>query len=297
MKWEYLREEEFQSAIEKSGGLCVLPIGCVEKHGQHLPVGCDSIMASRLVELAAEKEDVMIFPTAMWLGDVSGYHSLQGELININKSRGNIAIKISTLMLILEELCDEIHRNGFRKILLVNGHGGNQQLLGQFARAQGYEPKPYATMWTNCWATPDILPENMYPLVQQRRDEFSYLTEEDMEALARFAKTGTGGGHGDWREAAFMYAFCPEYVAADKFDAESGASTHRADYLTNEGVYHTSSWIMNFPNAYDGFPPFGCSENIGKATATLAAERLARIFKMLKEDEDCVRMVTGQPKL
>ena len=297
MLWENLREEEFDAAVKESRGVCVLPIGCVEKHGQHLPVGCDSIMASRLVELAAEKEDVMIFPTAMWLGDVSGYHSLQGELININKSRGNIAIKISTLMLILEELCDEIHRNGFRKILLVNGHGGNQQLLGQFARVQGYEPKPYATMWTNCWATPDILPENMYPLVQKRWDEFSYLTEEDMEALARFAKTGTGGGHGDWREAAFMYAFCPEYVAADKFDAESGASTHRADYLTNEGVYHTSSWIMNFPNAYDGFPPFGCSENIGKATATLAAERLARIFKMLKEDEDCVRMVTGQPKL
>ena len=47
MKWEYLREEEFDGAIEKSGGLCVLPIGCVEKHGQHLPVGCDSIMASR----------------------------------------------------------------------------------------------------------------------------------------------------------------------------------------------------------------------------------------------------------
>ena len=41
MRWEDLREEEFESAIEKSKGLCVLPLGCLENHGQHLPVGTD----------------------------------------------------------------------------------------------------------------------------------------------------------------------------------------------------------------------------------------------------------------
>ena len=43
MKWEYLREEEFEEAIERCGGLCVIPLGCLEKHGQHLPVGTDSL--------------------------------------------------------------------------------------------------------------------------------------------------------------------------------------------------------------------------------------------------------------
>ena len=294
MKWEYLREEEFEAAIERSGGLCVLPMGCTEKHGQHLAVGCDSIVASRLVEQASEAEEVMIFPTAMWLGEVTGYHSLTGELLK--GRRGNIALKTSTLLLLLEELCDEIHRNGFRKILLVNGHGGNVPLLKQFVRAQGYEPKPYATMWTNCWTCSDIRPENMYPLVLERKEEFSYLTEADLAAMARVARTGTGGGHGDWTETAMLRAFCPEAVAADRFEAESGASTHRADYLSGEGVYHTFDWESNFPNAYDGFPPIGCSENIGRAMNYLAAARLARIFKMLKEDEDCVRMATRQPK-
>ena len=37
MYWEYLREEEFKEAIEESKGLCVVPVGCMEKHGQHLP--------------------------------------------------------------------------------------------------------------------------------------------------------------------------------------------------------------------------------------------------------------------
>ena len=101
MKGEYMREEEFEGAIERSGGLCVLPIGCMDKHGQHLPVGCDSIHARGLVELAAEKEDVMIFPAAMWLGDVTSYHALQGTLPGERRNRGGIGLKISTLLLLL----------------------------------------------------------------------------------------------------------------------------------------------------------------------------------------------------
>lgn len=295
MKWEYLREEEFEGAIKKSGGLCVIPIGCIEKHGQHLPVGCDAIHSMGLVEMAAELEDVMIFPNAMWLGDVTGYHSLQGDMIKEKRNRGGIGMKLSTVLTVMEELCDEIARNGFRKILFVNGHGGNTHMLEHFIRSQGYNLKPYATMYTR-YVDKDVYPEQMYTIVQARRGEFSYLTDEDMEALQRFSETGTGGGHADWRETAFMYAFCPEYVAADKFEAESGLSTHRSDYLAKEGVHLTFDWGSNFPNAYNGYPPIGCSENIGKAMATIAAERLARIFKMLKEDEDCVRMAMRMPK-
>ena len=61
MLWENLREEEFESAIEKSGKLCVIPIGCLEKHGQHLPVGTDNFIAKKVVYEAAKQEDVVIF--------------------------------------------------------------------------------------------------------------------------------------------------------------------------------------------------------------------------------------------
>ena len=72
MLWENLREEEFQGAIEKSGGLCVMVLGCLEKHGQHLPVGTDSLKGDGIVKEAAKLEDVVIFPTtrqsdALWL--------------------------------------------------------------------------------------------------------------------------------------------------------------------------------------------------------------------------------------
>ncbi|MBQ2931988.1 MAG: creatininase family protein, partial [Clostridia bacterium] len=41
MLWEHLREEEFEDAVKRSGGVCVIPLGCIEKHGQHLPQGTD----------------------------------------------------------------------------------------------------------------------------------------------------------------------------------------------------------------------------------------------------------------
>ena len=146
MLWENLREEEFDAAIERSGGLCVLPIGCIEKHGEHLPVGTDSLVCESLVRDAAERSDVVVFPSAKWLGDVSCYHAV--ERPEASDNLGFIGISPETLMLVLGELCDEIARNGFTKILIVNGHGGNDPWLDFFTRAQFYKKKSYVTMWT-----------------------------------------------------------------------------------------------------------------------------------------------------
>ena len=77
MIWDNLREEEFENAIKKSGGLCVIPIGCMEKHGQHLPVGADYIQALTVTRAAAEIEDVVIFPVGAWLGEVSCFHAFK----------------------------------------------------------------------------------------------------------------------------------------------------------------------------------------------------------------------------
>ena len=93
MIWDNLREEEFEGAIEKSGGLCVIPIGCVEKHGQHLPVGTDYIEAMTITKAAAEIEDVVIFPIGAWLGEVSCFHAFKDP--GAVKLRGCIGIKQS----------------------------------------------------------------------------------------------------------------------------------------------------------------------------------------------------------
>jgi hypothetical protein len=101
MRWEFLREEEFPSAIEKAGGLCVIPIGCLEMHGEHLPVGTDSLKAHALAVLAAEKTGAVVFPTAMWFGDVMGAHKIERPW---EKHRaGYITLSPELLMQILKE--------------------------------------------------------------------------------------------------------------------------------------------------------------------------------------------------
>jgi len=53
------------------------------------------------------------------------------------------------------------------------------------------------------------------------------------------------------------------------------------------------SWISNFPNAYEAYAPTGCSKTIGEAMVKISVDRLCRIFKKLKQDEECISMAKG----
>ena len=287
MLWENLREHEFENAISRSGGLCVLPLGCLEKHGQHLPVGTDYFEATEIAVRAAEIEDTVIFPVGAWVGEVSCFHAIK----NPEKAKlcGCIGIKQETLLLVLRELCDEIHRNGFRKILIVNGHGGNTAMLRHFLRCQTYEEKPYATLMTSAFAFRDIDPKRLYNTVRAKKSDFPYLSDEDMATLERFSKTGTGGGHGDIRETSLIMQYDESLVAKDRYDAESGISNHRTDYLAKAGIESANAWLANFPASYEAYAPHGASRAIGRAMLEVCARRLSDIFALIKNDEDCVR--------
>ena len=293
MIWEALREEEFEEAIEKSGGLCVIPLGCLEKHRQHLPVGTDVYIAESVVEEAARLEDVVILHAGPWLGEVSTFHQ-DADPAAVHR-RGCIGIKQETILRVLEELCDEVARNGFRKVLILSSHGGNVAMLDHFLRCQTYEEKNYATMWA--WAVDDDLtvPEALLHQIRSRREEFPMITEVDMEVLEGWLPTGYGGGHADFREAALVMADHPELVAQDRYDAEDGRHNPRADDLLQEGLRLANSWYASSPNCYSGLPPYGCSIGIGQAMKKINAERLARIFKRIKENEDCIRIADMLP--
>ena len=291
MKWEYLREEEFPDAIKKSGGLCVMCLGCLEKHGQHLPVGTDSLKGDKIVELAAEKAGVVMFPTAMWLGDVVSSHAVADP--SERKKYGFVGINPQTLLRVLEELCDEIARNGFTKILLCSSHGGNTSLLNYFVRAQGYNKKKYATMVCRAYDLGgELRPENMLERAKADPEYFSMLTEEDYATLERFAQPGTTFGHGCFGETMLVQGTYPDLVRLDRCDAEDGISTHRSDYLKEFGIISfTYAWPSNFPNSYAGTPPFGCSKALGDAAVKMSVDRLANIFEKIRDDEECLKMV------
>ncbi len=295
MFWENLREEEFGKAVERSGGLCVLSIGCVEKHGQHLPLGTDSIGARGVCELASTIEDVVLFPDAVWLGDVSGMHARK-QPIQAGFA-GFISLSTRLLLDLLEELCDEMARNGFSKVLIVNNHGGNTPILNTFLRSQAYKGKQYATMWTDVNDDTGHKADLFYEHMRDNRDDYPMLTDADLEVLRGFAERedGYGGGHGDFTETARVLGVRPETVAADRYDSVSGVGTGASAYLKKEGIKCVGAYSADYPNCLKGHPSFGCSETIGQALNLYAARRLARIFKMLKEDEKCVKMARLQP--
>ena len=295
MRWEELRSEEFDEAIERSKGLCVVPIGCIEKHGHHLPVGADWFEGIGLATMAAEIEDAVVFPTGAWVGDVSGSHSMEdpGAL----GMRGYIGISPNTLMTVLMELCDEISRNGFKKILLLSAHGGNDGLMEMIGKQYRYQKKDYVML--TCETIGRGRESSMpwfYEHVRTHRDEFPAITEEDMAVLKYHADRGTFVGHADFVESAMVMGLRPELVRLDRHHLANGESTHRTDHLAKAGLVGSFFWGADYPHSFSGVSPEGLTQAIADAHVKLLAERLARIYKVFKEDTDAERMLNRLPK-
>ena len=115
---EELTAVQFKEAVKKSSQTAIIPIGVLEKHGPHMPLGTDVYTAREIALRAAEMEYAVVFP---W------YYFSQ-----INEARqqpGTISYSPELIWKILQETLDELNRNGFKKIILINGHGGNAALL------------------------------------------------------------------------------------------------------------------------------------------------------------------------
>ena len=168
MLWENLRTDEFDSAIEKSKGVCILPIGCLEAHGIHMPLGCDVMHVTEVCKRAAEKEYVTIFPP-LYFGEKSDGRAFKGTVI----------FPESLITEILFQCCNEIARNGFKKILIMNGHGGNRAIIESFARGIVQRDVDYLvyTSGVSLIQPSEILAE---------LEKYPYLTSEDIEVLSSY---------------------------------------------------------------------------------------------------------------
>ena len=267
MLWENLREEEFEEAISLSGGVCVLPVGCLEKHGQHLPVGTDVIHITEIARLAAEKESVCIFPT-MYFGEKTG----AGEF------RGTVIFSAELRQQILKETCREISRNGFKKILLYNGHGGNQDMLSSFARSTLYDKVDYMVYTYSIgsdFATPKKLLQKNY----------TYLTKDDKEILKSYNEQKKRFGHACFIETGWVYGVRPEVVRLDKINEESGESIHRFDEFSNRKISSPFAWMADYPNSYAGDAHEGMNERIARAMVEFSTDSLCEVIKFLKEEK------------
>ena len=279
MLWENLREEEFKPMLERTQGVCAMAIGCVEKHGQHLPLGTDTLHSGKVLELASEREEVCVFPKC-YFGDLQpGRPYKAGEGANY----GHIILSAELLLALMREICDEIGRNGFKKILLFSGHGGNTAFLGNFIRAVRAEKKDYDVF---LGGNRLIMPKDILQAVEERgRSAFPALTDTDISVMEDYVAQGKFDGHGGFAESALIMGLYPELFRMDRCEAESGMSTHIADPLSQVGLSWGGSFRANYPNAYCGHAPIGLTKAIADASVELAVERTTKMLTLLKNDE------------
>ena len=243
VKWEELTAGDFVKAIQKADGVCVLPFGIVEKHGPHLPLGTDLINIRYSVLHAAEQEYAVVFPEYYF-----------GQIFEARHEPGTLAYSSRLQLELLQETADEMGRNGCRKILIANGHGGNNNLLPFFAQSQLAAPHDYVV--------------------------YVYLRGE-MPAGRPPLKTKVDGHAGE-TETAHTMVSRPDLVHMDRAGAESGADRNRLDLPA--GVYTGIWWYAKFPEHYAG-EGAAATRELGEFDMKAAAASIANAIRAVKADQ------------
>ena len=122
--WKELTAEDI-GALARAGAVAVLPVASMEQHGPHLPVGVDTILCEGVCRAAAERvrheTPVVVAPT-LWCG-MAEHHMAFG---------GTFTFDIPTYRSVLLAFLKSIERTGFKRVAIVNGHGGNVSALNAF---------------------------------------------------------------------------------------------------------------------------------------------------------------------
>ncbi len=116
--WENLTAPVLR-ALARADAAVIVPTASIEQHGQHLPTRCDTLLAGEVARRAAvrvaERQPVVVTPV-IWSG-MSEHHMAFG---------GTISLDLETYVALVRGVCRSIRRHGFRRLFLLNGHGGNR---------------------------------------------------------------------------------------------------------------------------------------------------------------------------
>ncbi len=278
MIWEEMRAGDFEEAVKRSGGVCVIPFGATEKHGQHLPLGTDNMIGRHVIQDAAEIADVMAFSTFEF-----------GELLGFQHHPGSICLSINLIIDYMTELCAEIARNGFKKVVILSSHGGNMQIKDVIAQKSQESKKDYVIL-SGISYNPEPF-EILDYIKEKGREAFPYITDEDVATLESFCSEKREVGHACFGETLAVLGCRPDTVDLSLVQAESGESTHRFDDLRKfKKLYSPYFWAGRFPNHYQGTYHPGMNENLGRISHELQVQNTAKLLLAIKEDDDLLRI-------
>lgn len=187
---------EIEDAV-KRGSVIILPVGMIEEHGHHLPLSTDTEIATavaiRVAKNISDRIPVLVLP-AIW----TGYHNRP-----VSEWPGGIKLEPETLMHLVYDVCASLCKDGFKKIVLINGHGQNPAILEIVCRKifDVYNVNP---ILTSVW---------------------KMIGKEG--AKIRKSEIGGMAGHGDEVETALMLAINEGAVDMTKAVDESAANHNK----------------------------------------------------------------------
>lgn len=246
--WEELTASDFREGIRRSQGTCLLPFGILEKHGAHLPLGTDLLDVRHAALHAAELEYAVVFPEYYF-----------GQIAEAKHEPGTMAYSRSLQLALLQETTDEMARNGCKKVLIVNGHGGNDSLLPYFAQTQLDKPHDYVV----------------------------YVFDERTPQHGGPEKTDALDMHAGQSETSKMLISRPDLVHQERASSESGADQKRQKLP--EDVYTGIWWYTRFPFHYSGNGSIANKE-LGKYQMDWWIDSVVKAIKAVKADDVSPKM-------
>jgi len=248
-KWEELTAADFRSGIQQAKGTCLLPFGILEKHGPHLPLGTDLLNVRYVSLQAASQEYAVVFPEYYF-----------GQIFEAKHEPGTVAYSMDLQLRMLQETADEMARNGCKKIIIVNGHGGNEHLIPFFAQAQLDKPHDYVV----------------------------YVLDGGRSRPGGPAKKSTGiDYHAGENETSNTMVSHPDLVHLDRAKDESGADQKRQNLP--EYLYTGIWWYARFPNHYSGDGSVATKE-LGEWNMKGWIDSIVECIRSVKADEASLKI-------
>jgi creatinine amidohydrolase len=251
-KMEELSSPQFANAVKLAGGVCIIPLGIIEKHGPHLPLGTDLFEAREMAFAASAKEYAVVFPSYF-----------TGQIFEAKHQPGTIAYSNDLMWKMLEETCTELSRNGLKKIILLNGHGGNNNFLQYFCQSQLMSPRDY--------------------VVVLFRSEPDPIRDKEIKSLTK----ATIDGHAGEEETSMMSFIRPDLVDADAIKNESGLNQARLKdlHFGYTGIW----WYAQYPNHYASDVALP-NKKLGELLIEKTAVQVSELVRFLKNDNSIEKL-------
>ena len=200
----YLTWSEIEAMPEKENVVIIQPLGAIEQHGHHLPLVVDSAISMGVLGKALSQMPAEIPAYAL----PCLYYGKSNEHCHFP---GTITLRAETLLSVIEETAESIYHAGFRKLVLMNSHGGQPQVMEIIARDlhQKYEDFQVFPLFT--WRVPNITPE--------------LLTKKELEY----------GIHAGDAETSLMLSLLPEQVKMERAVTEYPQNLPENSLLSMEG--------------------------------------------------------------